>query len=284
MLAEARQQAAELDARAKIRLAEGVQAEAAAAGLAEVQVKERDAEAIEKVGRAEAMALGEKLEAEAEGARAMALVEGDRLKAQAEGEQAMAVAAAAAIGEKLKAEAEGLTEKAAAMAALDDASRAHEEYRLRLEAEKEIRLKQDRRSSAGRRGAGERAVAPAWRRPNIDIVGGDSDVLRQGGRLDHRGQGASTASSSTPTWRRSLAAPYLNGSRQPDRRTWPAWSARSSTEDLKNLTVSALLHAAHPAGRAGLRAAAASCWTRPAASAWRTRPVTALVRREGLTA
>ena len=52
VLAEARQQAAELDTRAKIRLAEGLQAEAAAAGLAEVQVRERDAEAIEKVGRA----------------------------------------------------------------------------------------------------------------------------------------------------------------------------------------------------------------------------------------
>ncbi len=51
VLAESRQQAAELDARAKIRLAEGVQAEAAATGLAEVQVKERDAAAIEKVGK-----------------------------------------------------------------------------------------------------------------------------------------------------------------------------------------------------------------------------------------
>ena len=51
MLAEARQQTAELDARAKIRLAEGTQAEAAAAGLAEVQVRERNAEVIEKAGR-----------------------------------------------------------------------------------------------------------------------------------------------------------------------------------------------------------------------------------------
>lgn len=50
------------------------------------------------------------------------------------------MAEATAIGGKLKAEAAGLTEKAAAMAALDEASRTHEEYRLRLEAEKDIRL------------------------------------------------------------------------------------------------------------------------------------------------
>ena len=134
VLAEARQQAAELDARAKIRLAEGAQAEAAAAGLAEVQVRERGAEAIEKVGRAEAMVEREK-----------ALVLAD------------------AVREKLKGEAEGLTEKAAAMAALDDASREHEEFRLRLEAEKEIRLagidvqRQVAESQA-------RCSRPGWRR------------------------------------------------------------------------------------------------------------------------
>ncbi len=48
VLAEARQQAAELDTRAKIRLAEGVQAETAARGLADVQVRQREAEASEK--------------------------------------------------------------------------------------------------------------------------------------------------------------------------------------------------------------------------------------------
>ncbi|MDG4834515.1 flotillin family protein [Solwaraspora sp. WMMD1047] len=144
VLAEARQQAAELDARAKIRLAEGAQAEAAATGLADVQVRERGAEAIEKVGRAEAAVEREK-----------------------------ALAVADALREKLKGEAEGLTEKAAAMAALDDATREHEEYRLRLEAEKEIRLagidvqRQVAESQA-------MVVATGLEKANIDIVGGDS--------------------------------------------------------------------------------------------------------------
>jgi uncharacterized membrane protein YqiK len=144
VLAEARQQTAELDARAKIRLAEGTQAEAAAAGLADVQVRERNAEVIEKTGRAEAAV--------------------DREKA---------LVAAEAIREKLIGEAAGLTEKAAAMGALDDATREHEEYRLRLEMEKEIRLaginvhKEIAESQA-------MVVAAGLEKANIDIVGGDS--------------------------------------------------------------------------------------------------------------
>ncbi|ONH61346.1 hypothetical protein CcI49_07120 [Frankia sp. CcI49] len=144
ILAEARQRAADLDTRAKIQLAQGIQAEAAAKGLAAAVVREREAEAIEKVGRAEAVV--------------------DREKA---------LVAAAAIRERLRGEADGLTEKATAMAALDEASRGHEEYRLRLEAEKEIRL-------AGldiqRRIAESQAtvLAAGLESADIDIVGGES--------------------------------------------------------------------------------------------------------------
>ncbi|MFI6534458.1 SPFH domain-containing protein [Nonomuraea sp. NPDC050547] len=238
VLAEARQQAADLDARAKIRLAEGVQAESAAAGLADVQVKERDAAAIEKVGRAEAMVLSERLRAEAEGAKAMALVEGERLKARAEGEQALALAAAAAVGEKLKAEAEGLTEKAAALAALDEASRTHEEYRLRLEADKEIHLKRiDVQAKVAESQAS--VLAAGLSKADIDIVGGDTmffdkvvGSITAGKAVDGFVEHSAVA--------RTLAAPYLNGSA-----SLPADLAAIvggiGTEDLKNVTVSALL-------------------------------------------
>ncbi|MCK9903461.1 hypothetical protein CC117_26905 [Parafrankia colletiae] len=144
VLAEARQRAADLDTRAKIQLAQGLQAEAAAKGLAAATVREREAEAIEKVGRAEAVV--------------------DREKA---------LVAAAAIRERLRGEADGLTEKAAAMAALDEASRGHEEYRLRLEAEKEIRLAG---LDSQRRIAESQAVvlAAGLENADIDIVGGES--------------------------------------------------------------------------------------------------------------
>src|SRR5918997_1286445 len=181
VLAEARQQAAELDARAKIRLAEGAQAEAAAAGLAEVQVQERNAEAIEKVGRAEAVVAREKALAAADGMR-----------------------------EKLKGEAEGLQEKAGAMAALDAASREHEEYRLRLEAEKEIRLAgiDVHRQVAE---AQAQVVSAGLAKANIDIVGGDSvffDKLLGSIAMGKSVDGFVQHSQVT----QGLAAPYLDGS------------------------------------------------------------------------
>ncbi|WP_434452425.1 flotillin family protein [Lentzea sp. E54] len=126
VLAESRQQAADLDAQAKIRLAEGVQAEFAATGLAEAVV--------------------------------------DRQKALADAE---------GIRERLKGEAEGLSHKAEAMAALDTATREHEEYRLRLEAEKEIRL---RGIDVQRQIAEAQAMvlAAGLEKADIDIIGGDT--------------------------------------------------------------------------------------------------------------
>ncbi|MFF5245456.1 flotillin family protein [Streptosporangium sp. NPDC000095] len=242
VLAESRQQAAELDARAKIRLAEGVQAEAAAVGLAEVQVRERDAAAIEKVGRAEAAVEREKALAIAEGeqarAHAVATAVREKLKAEAEGEQAMALAAAATVGEKLKAEAEGLTEKAAAMAALTDATRSHEEYRLRLDAEKEIRL-------AGVNAqfkiaeAQASVVSAGLSKANIDIVGGDTVFFDR--LMNSIGMGKAVdgfVENSDVT--RTLAGPYLDGSA-----SLPADLGRVigsiDTADVRNLSLSALL-------------------------------------------
>ncbi|MBG0828262.1 flotillin family protein [Planomonospora sp. ID67723] len=220
VLAEARQQAAELDARAKIRLAEGVQAEAAATGLAEVQVAERNAAAIEKVGRAEAA------------------VEREKALAAAEGEQARALAEAARIGERLKAEAEGLTEKAAAMAALDDASRGHEEYRLRLDMEKEIRLA-GVTSQVKLAEAQAMVLAAGLEKANIDIVGGDSvffdklvGSVTMGKAVDGFVESSGIA--------RTLAGPYLDGSQ-----SLPADLTRAlgslGSGDVRDLSLSALL-------------------------------------------
>jgi uncharacterized membrane protein YqiK len=209
VLAEARQQAAELDTRAKIRLAEGVQAEEAAAGLAEVQVRERDADAIEKVGRAEATVEREK-----------------------------ALAAADAMREKLKGEAEGLTEKAAAMAALDDATRQHEEYRLRLEAEKEIRLAgiEVQRKVAEAQAS---VLAAGLEKADIDIVGGDTVFF-------DRLLGSITLGKSVDGFvghsdvAQALAKPWLNGeSSFADDLTRLLGSL--NTADVQNLTLSAFL-------------------------------------------
>ncbi|GFJ91479.1 hypothetical protein [Phytohabitans rumicis] len=231
VLAEARQQTAELDTRAKIRLAEGAQAEAAAAGLADVQVRERDAAAIEKIGRAEAAVAREKALASAEGTEKVG-------KAEAAVERERALVLADAVREKLKGEAEGLTEKAAAMAALDDATRQHEEYRLRLEAEKEIRLAgievQQKIAEAQ-----ASVVAAGLEKANIDIVGGDSMFV-------DRLMGSITAGKSVDGFvghsdvAQALGRPWLDGSA-----SFPEDLSRMlgslSTADVQNLTLSAFL-------------------------------------------
>ncbi|ATL30911.1 SPFH domain-containing protein [Streptomyces formicae] len=208
-LAEARLKASDLDARAKLRLAEAVQAERAAEGLAAVQVREKEAGAIEKAGRAEAEATEARMRAEAEGVEA-----------------------------KLKAEAAGLTEKAAAMAALDEASRTHEEYRLRLEAEKDVRLAgiEVQRQVAE---AQATVLATGLENADISIVGGESvffdrlmSSIALGKSVDGFVQNSETA--------QALAGPWLDGSASfTDDLTRVLGSV--SPSDVQNLTVSALL-------------------------------------------
>ncbi|MFJ7260452.1 flotillin family protein [Streptomyces globosus] len=232
-LAEARNKAADLEARSKIRLAEGIRAEAAAAGLAGVAVREKEAEVIEKAGRAEAEATAARLRAEAEGARELALAQ------------------AAGVGEKLKAEAAGLTEKAAAMAALDEASRTHEEYRLRLEAEKEIRLAglDAQRQVAEAQAA---VLATGLEGADISIVGGESaffdrivGAVSMGRAVDGFMENSQTA--------QALAASWLDGSGSfTDDLTRAV--ANTSAADVRDLTVSALLAKLMPAGSGQLDA------------------------------
>ncbi|WP_282692439.1 flotillin family protein [Streptomyces sp. CC208A] len=219
-LAEARHKAADLDARAKIRLAEGAQAEAAAEGLAAAQVREKEADAIEKAGRAEAGATEARLRAEAEGLKARALAE------------------AAAIGEKLKAEAEGLNQKAVAVAAFDEASRTHEEYRLRLEAEKDIRLAglDVQRQVAE---AQATVLATGLENADINIVGGESvflDRLVQSIALGKSVDGFVDHSRTA----QALAGPWLNGDGSFTEDLTKVLGSLS-TADVQNLSVSALL-------------------------------------------
>ncbi|MFF7354921.1 MULTISPECIES: hypothetical protein [Streptomyces] len=259
-LAEARLKRADLDARAKLRLAEGVQAEAAAEGLAAAQVRDKEAEVTAKAGRAEAEATQARLRAEAEGTQAKALAEAEgarakglaeaegaraaaeateaRLKAEAEGTRAKALAEATAIGEKLKAEAAGLTEKAAAMAALDEASRGHEEYRLRLQAEKEIRLAglETQRQVAE---AQATVLATGLEHADIDIVGGESVFFDRLVSAVSLGKGVDGFVHNSQT-AQALVKPWLDGSGS-FTEDLSTILGSVGTADVRNLTVSALL-------------------------------------------
>lgn len=214
--ADAELETADKLARAKIRLAEGVQAEAAAEGLAKARVKEADAiatekqglvdarvtlekmqstaageekqglarakvkeadaGAIEKLGLAEAVALREKLAAEASGEEQRGLAGVKVREADAVAIERRGAAEANATRERLVAEAAGIKEKAASMKALDEASRGHEEFRLRLEKEKTVELEtiHAKKEMATIQG---QILAQAFTNAKFNIVGGDGQFF-----------------------------------------------------------------------------------------------------------
>ena len=164
-MAQARLDAASRDSEAKKKLAEGVQAEQAAFGLAAARVQEAQAIANEKQGLAEANIIRAKGEAEA----GVIEQQGD---AKAKAERELGMVQAAVTREQFRAEADGLTEKFAAMDAMSAESRAHEEYRMKLDNA----LKETLAAiAAGQEIAQENAriLAIALEKAKIDIVGGE---------------------------------------------------------------------------------------------------------------
>ena len=186
-LAQAELEAASKQAEAKKALAEGARAERAAPGLADAQVKEAGAVAIEKVGIAEARVVDAMADANLKQGSAEAKVLAEKLGAQAQGEEQLGRAKAAAtesiglaeatvVEKKLFAEAEGLTKKFLAIDALSEDARSHEEYRMALDTS----LKQALASiEAGKEISKENAemVATALRNADIDMVGGDGGMF-----------------------------------------------------------------------------------------------------------
>ncbi len=153
-IAQAQLEATAKEADGKKKLAEGVQAERAAPGLAEAKVQEAKADALEKEGIAEAKVIDAKGSAEATAQKEIGL------------------AGANVTREQFKAEADGLVEKFQAMDSMSDDARAHEEFRMSLETA----LKEALASiEAGKDIAKENAevLATALEKANIDIVGGE---------------------------------------------------------------------------------------------------------------
>ena len=153
-IAEADLVAATKEADSKKKLAEGVQAEVAAPGLAAAKIQEAKAAALEKEGVAEANVIHAKGNAEADALLGTGTAQADVTRAQ------------------FKAEADGLTDKFEAMNSMSEDARSHEEYRMGLEtALKEALASID----AGKDIAKENAevLATALQRAKIDIVGGE---------------------------------------------------------------------------------------------------------------
>ncbi len=211
-LAEADRQAAEKEADAKKSLAEGIEAEEAASGLAEARVNIAQAEATEKQGMVEAMVKKEMAEAnekmglaeakiaEEKGMAQVRVKEADSAGeekqrmvdvkirkeeatikqlhgvAEADALRAMGEAEGDSILQKEKAKAEGMKEKFAAMAQMDEDSRAHEEFRMQLEQNLELGME---KISMNRDIAKEQAeiLGKAFANAKFDIVGGDGQFF-----------------------------------------------------------------------------------------------------------
>lgn len=166
-LAEAELGAADKVAQAKVRMAEGIMAEEAALGLAEIKVKEADAAAYEKRGMAEVRI--KEAQAPAEQKLGLAKVEVQRAEAEAQ---------ANAIQLKLTAEATGIGEKAKAMAALNEASRAHEEFRLQVENQRLIAIESIKAQVTMSQYQAQ-AMGEAFKSAKFNIVGGDGAFMER---------------------------------------------------------------------------------------------------------
>lgn len=204
-LAQAELEAAGKTAEAKKKLAEAIEVERAAPGLADAKVREVTAAAIEKEGLAQAKVVAERLIAEAKGQQEKGMAEArvieatadanekqglaearvleERLMAQARGEaqvgntkalvtREVGQSEADVLRDKLFAEAKGLTEKFAALGGLSDQARSHEEFRMQLEKNFEQALAAiDANKSVAKEQA--EVLSSALSKANIDIVGGE---------------------------------------------------------------------------------------------------------------
>jgi flotillin len=136
--AEAFRDRAEKESAATKMIADATSAEHAAQGLAEAHVQEAKAISMEKQGLAEAKVLKE----------------------------------------KYTSEAQGITEKAEAMKQLDSVGKDHEEFKLRLEKEKQVEFAAiEAQRSIAESQAG--VVGEALKAARIDIVGGDGQFFEQ---------------------------------------------------------------------------------------------------------
>jgi len=199
--AEATQAAAEKESTAKKALAEATSAEAAAQGLGEVQVREARAAAVEKEGTAEATVMME----------------------------------------KLAAESKGITQKAEAMKLFDEVGRDHEEFKIRLNMEKEIELAQiDVQRSVAESQAD--ILGEALKSANIDIVGGETTFFDKVVNAISTGKSVDRLVDNSDTLG-DVKATFFNRDPEYFRSQLKSWMGQFGvgSDDVKNLTVAAAI-------------------------------------------
>jgi hypothetical protein len=143
--------------------------------------------------------------------------------------------------QKFHAEAAGIKEKADAMKLFDEASKGHEEFRLRLEKEKEVEIESLRVNNEIAKYQAM-TVGAALKSANIDIVGGDAaffdkivGAVGNGKSVDRMVEGSRVLSDVRHT--------FFNGNSEYFRTQLQGFVSQfgMDSEDLKNLSISALI-------------------------------------------
>jgi len=240
-IADAEAKAADKRRHAAVQEAEAIAAKEAAKGLAEAKVtvamaeaKKTEASAVKELGLAEAEVTKAKGTVQASNTQTQA-------EAEAEGTKEKELAIATGIEARGTAEAKSIQLKADAMKLLHAAGQEHEEFKLRLQKERDVELAaiNVQREIAQ---ANASVVSEALKTAKIDIVGGENDFFEKivrsigtGKSVDRMVQNSATLTDIKET--------FFNGDPEHFKTQLRQWVADFGlkTEDLKNLTLSALL-------------------------------------------
>ncbi|HYG21859.1 MAG TPA: flotillin family protein [Verrucomicrobiae bacterium] len=240
-LAEAEAKASERKRHAMEQEAEGLAAQEAAHGLAEAKVimakaeaKKIEAGGVRELGLAEAEIIKAKGHSHAD-------ITQQQAEAEAEGVKEKELAAAAGIEARALAEAKGIEQKANAMKLLQAASQQHEEFRLRLAKERDVELaaihvQRDIAQSHSH------LVGEALKSAHIDIVGGENDFFEKVVRSVSNGKAVDRLVHNSATLT-DIKETFFNGDPEHFRTKLRKLVNEFgiSSEDLKNLTVAALI-------------------------------------------
>jgi flotillin len=240
-MADAEAKASEKKRHAMEQEAEGHAAQEAANGLAEAKVitakagaKKVDAEAVKAMGMAEA-------EVEQVRGDAHAKVTETQAAAEAEGTKDKELAIATGIEARGLAEAKSIEEKAKAMKLLHEAGQQHEEFRLRLNKERDVELAAINVGRDIARSHSE-VVGEALKSAKIDIVGGENDFFEKIIRAVGNGKSVDRMVNNSETLS-DIKNTFFNGDADYFKLQLAQWvkDFGIKTDDLKNLTIAALL-------------------------------------------
>lgn len=268
--ATTQREVADKKAESKKIMADAEAEEAAALGLSEARVTEAKAEALQKQGEAEANIIQQKAVAEAEGIKAKRAAENEAYEEQgtidakileekglaeakvidirADSVKKQGLAEAEVMAKKAEAEAVQIEAKAEAMKKLDGVGMDHEEFKLRLQQELEITLaKMNVQKEVAEVQA--MAIAEALKASKINIVGGETMFYENIMRAITRGQSVEHMLENSETLnqlKESFLTAPANGNGDAKhpliaKLTGLINQFGLKTEDIKNLTVSALL-------------------------------------------